>query len=114
MQLLTGDWLLAAYRPLRPPRQRHGDVTGSTQQSIVLQAALTSAVRDWNDVIGLPARPCRTPEFSRGAVASRRLRSRPCAMSLNHVESADLTDPFVALLDLLANIPGAASDLPLV
>jgi hypothetical protein len=35
-------------------------------------------------------------------------------MSLDHVESADLTNPFIALLDLLTHVPGAAPDLPLV
>jgi hypothetical protein len=112
--LAAGYWLLVVGRPLRPPSQRYTDVTRPTQQSIVLQAALTSAIGYWNNVIRFPAWACCPPGLSRHPIARCWLRSRPCAMSLDHIEPADLTDSFVALLDLPPNVPGTASDFPFV
>lgn len=101
-------------RFLRAPGQRDRDVAGTAEQAVVLEAALAASICDRHDVIRLP-RGTRGPPGPAGEpIGDRRLRSRPLAMRLHHVEAADLTDSLVALLDLLPHVPRAASDLPLV
>ena len=85
-----------------------------TKQSIVVKSAFAAAVSDRHDMIRFPARACRSPLFPRGAVARRRLGSRPLPVRLHDVKTADPTDSLVALLDLLTDIPGTAANLPFV
>ena len=89
-------------------------MTRPTQQPIVLEPAFPSAVSHRNDVVRLPAWPRGAPGLPRRAVGHRGLRSRPRTVSLDHVESADLTNSFIAFLDLLTDVPGTAPDFPLV
>jgi hypothetical protein len=65
-------------------------------------------------VIGFPAWTCGSPFSAGSPITGRRLGSAPLAMCLNNIEPANLTDPFVALLDLLPNVPGTAPNLPFV
>jgi hypothetical protein len=89
-------------------------VARTAEQSIVLEPAFAAAVRDRDDVIGFPSWTKGTPGAARGAIAGGRLRSRPFAVRFHDVTAAELTDTFVALLDLLTDVPRAAPDLPLV
>ena len=100
--------------PLRAPRQRHRYVTRTAEQSIVFQSALATAVSNRNNVIGFPAGARGAPDASSGAIRHWRLRSRPLPVRLHDIEAADLADTLVALFDLLANLPGTASDFPFV
>ena len=97
---------------LRTPRQRHRHVAGAAEQTIVLEAAFTATIRDRNDMIRLPLRARGAPHAACGAISRGWLRSRPLTMGLHHIEAADLTGSLVALLDLLPDVPRAASDLP--
>jgi hypothetical protein len=98
------------------PSPRAGDchVAGAAQQAIVLEAALAAAVGHRDDVIGLPPGPRGAPGLPCRAVGRRRLRPRPLAVGLHHVEAAQPARPFVTLLDLAADVPRAAANLPLV
>ena len=89
-------------------------MTRTAEQAIVLEPAFTAAVRDGDDVIGFPAWTDGPPGAPCGAVAGRRLRTRPLAMGLHDVEATQLADALVALLDLLADVPGTASNFTLV
>jgi hypothetical protein len=89
-------------------------MTRTAEQSIVFEPAFSAAVSDGNDVIGFPAWTKEPPSAPCGAIAGRRLRARPLAMRFHDVEATQLADALVALLDLLADVPGAASDFPLV
>ena len=104
----------ARRRAASAPRQRHRQMAGATEQPIVLEAALSSTIGNRHDVIGFPSGLCRAPGASSRTIRHRRLRPRPLAMRLDHVESANLTDALVAFLDLLTDVPGTASDFPLV
>src|SRR5687768_6037652 len=114
-----GDWRqLAATvrgRPAgRPPLRRHRNVTRAAEQPIVLEPALAAAIRDGDDVIGFPTRFRRSPQAPRCAVGGWRFRARPFAVSLRHVEATELARAAIPFLDLFANVPRAAADLPLV
>jgi len=87
-------------------------VTWTAEQAIVLEPAFAAAVGHRNDVIGFPTRTNGAPGAARGAIPGRRLRSRPLAVRLHDVRATELTDALVALLDLLTDVPRAASDLP--
>src|SRR4051794_25246611 len=65
-------------------------------------------------MVGLPFRPGGSPALSGGTIGGRGPRSRPGAVCLHDVESTQLADPFVPLLDLAADVPRAAADFPLV
>jgi hypothetical protein len=99
---------------LRAPRQRNRNVTRPAQQSVVLQATLTSAVGDRDNVIRFPPRLRRAPGAAGGAIRGRRLRPGPLAVRLDDVESTEAAGPFVPLLDLLTHVRRAAANLPLV
>jgi len=105
---------LARTCSIRSPRECHRDVARPTEQSVVLEAALAATIRNRNDVIGFPAWTCGSTLSAGSPITGRRLGSGPLAMCLHDIEPANLTDPFVALLDLLANVPGTAPNLPLV
>jgi len=89
-------------------------MTWPTQEPVVFETALAAAVRHRHDVIGFPSRLCSAPRFPRRAIAGGRLRSRPLAVRLDDVEAAQLARALVAFLDLLAHVPRAAANLPLV
>lgn len=110
----SGGCLPAVRRLLRAPREGHRHVALAAQQPVVLEPAFAAAVGDRDDVIGFPSGTCGTPGAPAGAIAGRRLRPRPFAMRLDHVEPADLARAFVAPPDLLADVPRAAANLPLV
>jgi len=99
---------------IQPPFRGNGYMTGPAQETVVLEAALPAAVGDRHDVIGFPSRPCGAPGFPRRAVAGGRFRARPLAVGLDDVEAAQLAGALVAFLDLLAHVPRAAANLPLV
>ncbi len=86
----------------------------TAEQSIVLEPAFAAAVRDGDDVIGFPSWTKGAPGAARGAIAGGRLRSRPLAVGFHDVTAAELAGALVALLDLLTDVPRAASDLPLM
>ena len=112
--LLVQQLVRRCCRSPRSPCQRHRDVTGPAEQSIVFQAAFTTAVCHRDDVISFPTWACRAPFFSSGAIGSRRPGSRPLPVRLHDVETANPTDSLVALFDLLTDIPGTAANLPFV
>jgi hypothetical protein len=89
-------------------------VTWPAQQAVVLQAALTSAVGDRDNVIRFPPRLRRAPGAAGGAIRGRGLRPRPLAVRLDDVESTEAAGPFVPFLDLLTHVRWAAANLPLV
>jgi hypothetical protein len=99
---------------LRSPGQSDLEVARAAQQPVILEAAFAAAVRHRRDVIRLPSRPFGAPALPRGAIGPRRLRARPFAVRPGDVEAAQSADPFVALLHLLPDVPGAAPDLPLM
>lgn len=86
----------------------------AAEQSVVVESALSAAIRDRHDVVGLPARFGGAPCAAGRTVICCGLGPRPVAVRLDDVESADLADPPVTLLQLLADVPRAAADLPLV
>ena len=89
-------------------------MTRAAQQTVVFQSAFPAPVGYRDDVIGFPAGTRRAPDSSGGSVTLRRFRPGPFAVCLDHVEAAQLAGSFVAFLDLLAHVPGAAANLPLV
>ena len=99
---------------LRAPGDRDRDMARPAEQPVILQPALAAAVGDRHDVVRFPTRPQPPPGFADGSIARRRLRARPLAVRLDHIETAEPADSLVALLHLLAHIPWAAADLPLV
>ena len=99
---------------LRAPRKRHGYVAPPAEQSIVLQSAFAAPIGNRDDVIGFPSRTRGAPQAQGGAISHRGLRSGPLPVRLDDIESADLTDALVSLLDLLADVPRTASNLPFV
>jgi hypothetical protein len=103
-----------AGRFLCAPRQCHRNMAGAAQQPVILEPALSAAVGDGDDVIRLPSRTDGAPRASRRTITRRRLRSRPLAMCLHHVEAADPAGALVALLDLLADVRRTAANLPFV
>src|SRR5689334_9425544 len=84
----------------------------TAQQSIVFEAALASAVSDRNDVISFPAGARRAPRPARRPIRDRRLRPAPLSMRLHDVDAAELTNALISFLDLLTNVPRAATNLP--
>jgi hypothetical protein len=96
------------------PFEGHRDMTRPAEQAIVLEAALSPAVRNGDDVVRLPARAERAPGLPRGAIAGRRFGPRPFTVRFDDIDAAQLTRALVALLDLLPHIPGTAANLPLV
>jgi hypothetical protein len=106
--------LLAARCSLRPPGERHRDVARTAKQSIVFKAAFAAAIGDGEDVIRFPSGTRGAPRAACGTIGHGRFRSRPLPVRLEHVESAQLTNPLVSFLDLLSNVPRAASNLPFV
>lgn len=109
--LAPGGWLAAS---LCTPCQRDRHVARTAEQSIVFKPALAAAISDGNNMIGFPPGTRGAPCASRGAIRYRRFRTRPLPMRLEHVETTDLTNAFVPLLDLLANVPRTTSNLPFV
>ena len=89
-------------------------MTRTAEQSIVLEAAFAAAVRDRDDMIGFPPGTRRAPGAPRGPIAGWRFRSRPFPVGFHDVKTAELAGALVAFLDLLADVPRAAPDLPLV
>jgi len=86
----------------------------TAQQPVVVQSALAAAVGDGDNVVCFPQRPRGAPSLSPGAIRRRRSGAPPLAVCPDHVESARLADPFVALLHFAAHVPGAAANLPFV
>ena len=86
----------------------------TAQQPVIIETAFATAVGDRDDVIRLPERPHSPPALSCRTVRRGRFRPRPFAMGLDHIQTAQSADTFVALLDLTPHVPGAAADLPLV
>ena len=109
--LAPGFWLAAS---LCTPCQRDRHVARTAEQSIVVEPALAAPIRDGNNMIGFPSGTRGAPCASRRAIRYRRFRTRPLPMCLEHVETTDLTNAFVSLLDLLTNVPGTTSNLPFV
>ena len=89
-------------------------MAGPAEQAVVVEAAFAAAVGNGDDVVGFPAGTAGAPRLAGHAIAGRRLRARPLTMRLDDVEAAQLTDSLVAFLDFAADVPRAASDLPLV
>jgi hypothetical protein len=109
--LASASWLQAS---LRTPRERDRNVARAAEQSIVFKPALAATISDGNNVIRFPARTRGAPRPSSRAIGHGRFRSRPLPVRLKHIEPADLTNPLIPLLDLLSNVPRAASNLPFV
>ena len=89
-------------------------MTRTAKQPVVVKSAFAAPIGDGDNVIGFPSWTRRAPPTSSAAIGRRRLRSCPLPVRLKHVESADLTNALVSLLDLLTNVPGTASNLPFV
>jgi len=89
-------------------------VARTAQQSIVFKAAFAATIGDRNDVVRFPSRTRGTPRASSGSIGHGRFRSRPLPVRLEHVEPAQLTNALVSFLDLLSNVPRAASNFPFV
>src|SRR5260370_23483023 len=89
-------------------------MAGEAEQAVVVGPALAAGVGNGDDVIRLPGRPLGAPALAGGTVGHRRLRTRPLAVRLDHIQAAQPADPLVALLDLASHVPGAAADLPFV
>ena len=89
-------------------------MTCATQEAVILEAAFASAIRHRDDVIRFPARPCGAPRFPRAAIARRGLPTRPLTMRFHDVKAAELARALVPFLDLLPDVPRAASNLPFV
>jgi hypothetical protein len=113
-RIVTRGSLLVARSSLRPPRERDRDVARTAQQSIVFKSAFAATIGDGDDVVRFPSRTCGTPCASSGTIGHGRFRSRPLSVRLEHVEPAQLTNALVSFLDLLSNVPRAASNLPFV
>ena len=99
---------------LRTPGQGHAHMAGTAEQPVILEAALPAAVCHRDDVIGFPTRTRGSPRLARRPVRGGRFRTRPLAMRFDDIEAAQSARPLVALLHLLAHIPGTAADLPFV
>jgi len=112
----SGRWENGVHgpRPLRAPRERDRHVAGPAQQPVILQAAFTAAVRDGDDVIGLPPGARGPPRPARRAIAPGWFRAGPFAVRFDDVEAAEAAGALVSLFHLLADVPRAAADLPLV
>lgn len=106
--------LLGVGASLRAPRDRDGNMARTAQQSIVFEAAFAATISDGDDVVGFPSRTRGAPCASSGTIGHGRFRSCPLPVRLEHVESAQLTDALVPFLDLLSNVPRAASNFPFV
>jgi hypothetical protein len=65
-------------------------------------------------MIRFPSRSRLAPSTALAAIGGRRLRARPLALCFQDVHAAQLTNPSIALLDLLTHVPGTAADLPFV
>ena len=99
--------------PLRPPRQRDGDVT---RTDTAIDSSRVRIRRRHQRPEGCDRPP--SVDARRATLVARRDR-RPAASiastsrcALSDVEPADLTDALVAFLDLLTHVPGTAPNLP--
>lgn len=110
----VSGWFGASDAAPGAPGERDRHVARAAQEAVVLEAALSTAVCNRRDVIGLPSRPGGSPGTPAGPIGFRGLRAAPFAARFRDVEPAEPADATVALLQLLPDVPRAAANLPLM